>query len=112
MPAHQPIPTQTMKISDVKQQINRLANDIFRNESRILIEKSGIPIAAIVSTDDLQRLERQDGERTERFKVLDDLAAAFADQSDEEITQETARAVAKVRAEMRGCRQQAVSAKA
>lgn len=112
MPGQQPIATRTMKISDVKQQINRLANDVFRNESRILIEKSGIPVAAIVSTDDLRRLERQDGERTERFKVLDDLATAFADQSDEEIAQETARAVAKVRAEMRGYRQQAVSAKA
>lgn len=108
----QPIQTQTMKISDVKQQINRLANEVFRNESRILVEKSGIPVAAIVSTEDLRRLERLDRERTERFKVLDEFAAAFADQTDEQIERETAKAVAEVRAEMHALRQQAVSTKA
>lgn len=110
MPDQQPIQTQTMKISEVKQQFNRLTNEVFRQESRILVEKSGIPVAALVSADDLRRLERLDRERTERFNVLDELAAAFADQTDEQIEQETARAVAKVRAEMRAARLQAVSA--
>ncbi|MDQ3779342.1 MAG: hypothetical protein M3354_02165 [Chloroflexota bacterium] len=108
----QPIQTQTMKLSDVKQQINRLTNEIVRNESRSLVEKSGIPVAAIVSTDDLRRLERLNRERTERFRGLDKFAAAFADQTDEQIAQETAKAIAEVRPEMRDPRQQAVSVKA
>lgn len=105
----QPKQTPTMKISNVKQQINRLANEVVRNDSRILVEKCGIPVATIVSADDLRRLERLDRERTERFKVLDEFAAVFADQTDEPIAQETAKAVAEVRAEMRDQRQQTVS---
>jgi prevent-host-death family protein len=52
-----PPTTETMKISDVKQGLNALVNRIYRRETRVLIEKSGIPVAAIVSARDLQRLE-------------------------------------------------------
>ena len=69
-----------------------------------MVEKSGIPVAGIVSIQDLERLDRLDrerAERAERFKVLEEFAAGFADQSPEEIERETARAIAEVRAERR-----------
>lgn len=97
--------TQTMKISDVKQQLNRLVNRVYRNETRVVVEKSGIPVAGIVSVDDLRRLARLDQERAERFRALDEFAAGFAGQSTEEIERETAQALAQVRAEMRAERQ-------
>jgi prevent-host-death family protein len=93
--------TQTMKISEVKQQLNRLVNQVYRRETRVMVEKSGIPVAGIVSAEDLQRLDRLDHERAERFKALEEFAAGFADQSPEEIERETARAIAEVRAEQR-----------
>ena len=93
--------TQTMKISEVKQQLNRLVNQVYRRETRVMVEKSGIPVAAIVSAEDLQRLDRLDRERAKRFKALEEFAAGFADQSPEEIERETARAIAEVRAEQR-----------
>jgi prevent-host-death family protein len=93
--------TETMKISDVKQQLNSLVNRVYRREVRILVEKAGIPVAGIVSVQDLQRLERLDRERVERFKALYEFAAGFADQTPEEIERETERAVAEVRAERR-----------
>ena len=93
--------TETMKISEVKQQLNRLVNRVYRHETRVLVEKSGIPVAGIVSIQDLQRLDRLDHERAEHFKVLKEFAAGFADQSPEEIERETARAIAEVRAERR-----------
>jgi prevent-host-death family protein len=53
----------TMKISEVKQQLNRLVNQVYRRETRIMVEKSGIPVAGIVSAEDLERLDRLDRER-------------------------------------------------
>jgi prevent-host-death family protein len=52
--------TRVMKISDVKSQLSRLVNEVYRKETRILVEKAGIPIAAIISADDLQRFSRSD----------------------------------------------------
>jgi hypothetical protein len=63
------------------------------------VEKSGIPVAGIVSVEDLQRLDRLDLERAEKFQAIKEFAAGFVDQSPEEIERETARAIAEVRAE-------------
>jgi prevent-host-death family protein len=100
MPDQQPT-TETMKISEVKQQLNRLVNLVYRHETRVMVEKSGIPVAGIVSAEDLRRLDRLDRERAERFKVLEEFSAGFADQSPDKIERETARALAEVRAERR-----------
>ncbi|MGH2614219.1 MAG: type II toxin-antitoxin system prevent-host-death family antitoxin [Thermomicrobiales bacterium] len=96
-----PPTTETMKISDVKQQLNSLVNRVYRRETRVLVEKSGIPVAGIVSAQDLQRLERLDRERAERFKILDEIGEAFKDVPFEELEREIARAIAEVRAERR-----------
>jgi prevent-host-death family protein len=90
-----------MKISDVKRQLNRLVNQVYRNETRILVEKSGIPVAGIVSASDLRRLDRLDRERAERFKILEEFGEAFKDIPAEELEREVARTIAEVRAERR-----------
>jgi prevent-host-death family protein len=104
--------TQTMKISQVKQQLNSLVNQVYRRELRIVVEKSGIPVAAIVSPQDLQRLERLDRERAERFKILEEFGEAFKDVPPEELEREISRALAEVRAERRAEREQVVGATA
>ena len=93
--------TETMKISEVKQQLNRLVNRVYRHETRVMVEKSGTPVAGIVSAEDLRRLDRRDRERAERFKVLEEFGEAFKDVPVEELERETARALAEVRAERR-----------
>jgi prevent-host-death family protein len=108
MRAQQPM-TQTMKISAVRGQLNTLVNRVYRKETRVVVEKSGIPVAAIVSTEDLERLDRFDRERAERFKVIDEMRTAFAGVSDEELEREADRALAEVRAEMRAERQPAAA---
>ncbi len=110
MPDQPPI-TETMKISDVKQQLNRQVNRVYRNEACIIVEKSGIPVAGIVSVADPRRLDRLDQEWAERVRAVKEFAAGFKDESPEDIERETAKAVAEVRAEMRALRQQAVGAK-
>ena len=43
---------QTLKASDVRSNLSQLINKVFSGETEIVIEKSGIPVAAIVSTQD------------------------------------------------------------
>jgi prevent-host-death family protein len=93
--------TQTMKISTVRAELNTLVNRVYRHETRVVVEKSGIPVAAIVSTDDLERLDQLDRERAERFAVVDEVRAAFAGVPEEEIERETDRILAANRQEAR-----------
>lgn len=98
---------QTMKISEVRAQLNDLVNRVYRKETRVVVEKSGIPVAGIVSTNDLQRLARLDRERAERFNVIDEMRASFRDVPAEEIEREADRTLAEVRAEQRSGQEQA-----
>jgi prevent-host-death family protein len=84
---------QTMKISAVRGQLNTLVNRVYRHETRVLVEKSGIPVAALVSTDDLRRLEQLDKERAADFAVVDEMREAFRDVPADEIERETDRAL-------------------
>jgi prevent-host-death family protein len=98
---HQQPMTETINSSDARQQFAGVLNRVFRKETRVVVEKSGIPIAAIVSTDDLARLNQLDRERAERFTVIEELRAAFAGVPDAELEREAERALAEVREERR-----------
>lgn len=93
--------TQTLKISDVKNTLSRLVNKVYRKESRVLVEKSGIPVAAIISAEDFARLVQLEREREERFAVIDRMREAFKDVPPEEIEQEAERSVAEARERLR-----------
>lgn len=99
--------TQVINVSDVGQNLGDLLNQVCRRKTRVLVEKSGSPIAAIVSPDDLLRLDQLDAERAERFAVIDELRDAFRDVPPEELEREAARAIAEVRAERRAERERA-----
>ena len=89
--------TQTMKISDVKNTLSSLVNKVYRKETRILIEKSGIPVAALVSADDLSRLQQLDRAWDERTRAIERFSQAFADVPAEEAEAEVARIIAERR---------------
>jgi prevent-host-death family protein len=97
---NQPI-TETMKISDVRSNLNSLINEVYRHEKRVIVEKSGIPVAAIISLDDLERFDFLVRKREERFKVVDEIRAKFAGIPPEELEQEAERTLSEVRAEKR-----------
>ncbi len=71
--------TRTMKISDVKSQLSSLVNEVYRGETRVLVEKSGIPVAALVSVRDLGRLTQLEREKASRRKALETFGGAFED---------------------------------
>jgi PHD/YefM family antitoxin component YafN of YafNO toxin-antitoxin module len=93
--------TKTIKASVARQQFSKLLNDVFREESRVLVEKSGILVAAIISAKDLQLLARLEAERNRDFAILDEMREAFKDVLPEEIEREVARVLGQVRAENR-----------
>jgi prevent-host-death family protein len=93
--------TKTIKASKARQQFSQLLNDVFRKESRVLVEKSGIPVAAIISAQDLKLLARLEAERNRDFAILDEMREAFNDVSPEEIEREASRALSQVRKENR-----------
>lgn len=88
-----------MKASDVRQQWSQLLNKVFRNETRVVVEKSGIPVAAVISAEDLKRFTNLDEQRKKRFKALDKMREAFKNTSSEEIEREIKKAIVSVRAD-------------
>ncbi len=62
--------TQTMKASEARENFSQLLNKVFRGETRVIVEKSGIPVAAIVSAEDLKALAEFEAQRRERSKLL------------------------------------------
>lgn len=93
--------TDTMKMTDAKQQFSRVVNDVFKTRRRVLVEKGGIPVAAIVTPEDLKRLNQLDAEWEADFAVLDAISRPFADVDPDEIEREVAKAINEVRAEQR-----------
>jgi hypothetical protein len=79
----------------------KYSNEVFRGENRVVVEKSGIPVAAIISASDHKRLARLEAERNRDFAILDEMREAFKDVPPEEIEREVSRAISQVRAENR-----------
>jgi prevent-host-death family protein len=96
-----------MNATEARAQWSKLLNDVFRRNTRVIIEKSGIPVAAVISARDLERWRHYEAERERRFAILDEIGAAFADVQENEIEREAAKAVAEARAEVRAEREQA-----
>jgi prevent-host-death family protein len=96
MPEQDPT-TRTMNISEVKKAFSYLVNEVDHTKGRILVEKSGNPVAALVPVDDLARLERFDREWEEGTKALERFSQAFADVPVEEGEAEIARIIAEIR---------------
>ena len=95
-------PTTThMGISDARAKLTSVVHDVFAGHTRIVVEKSGIPVAAFVSPADLAKLEELDRDRTRFFELMDQMQAAFSDVSEEELIEQAALSVADVREEIR-----------
>lgn len=91
--------TQIMKASEARQQWAQVLNKVFKGETRVVVEKSGIPVAAVISAEDLERFTQMEEQRKERFKALNKMREAFEDIPAEEIEREIEKAIAKVRIE-------------
>ena len=64
-----------------------------RNQSRVLVERGGAAVAAIISVNDLAQLEAVERGREERFAGLSRISRAFANVPLEELEQEVERSI-------------------
>ena len=85
--------TKTMKASETRDQWSHVINQVFRRETRVIVEKSGIPVAAIVSAADFERLTQLEARRQRDFSILDEIGEAFKDVPEEELEGEVNRAI-------------------
>ena len=89
--------TQTINVTEARQKWSQLLNRVFRRETQVIVEKSGIPVAAIISPEDLERFKRLDAQRAERFRIFDRIGEAFRDETPEESERLARQAVAEAR---------------
>jgi prevent-host-death family protein len=102
MDAQGPV-TRRMNVRRTRQELSQLLNQVYRQETRVGVEKSGIPVAAIVSVRDLGRINALEREQSEDFRALDRIGEAFAEVNPEELEAEVGRALERVR--QRGTRE-------
>lgn len=98
MPKRDPV-MQTLEVSEGSDQLGELVTRVRRKQIRVLLAQGGVPVAAIVSADDLQELLRLKSQREEAFGIIDEMRAAFADVSEVELEREIDAAISQVRAE-------------
>lgn len=91
--------TQTMKSTQARSEWGKVLNSVYKDKTQVVVEKSGIPVAAIIPTEDLARYRRLDAQRQADFSILDEMSAAFADQDDATIEREVSQALGEIRAE-------------
>lgn len=92
---------EVMKISDVKQQLSSVVDHVYKDGARVLIEKSGIPVAAVVSIDDLRWIRERQARRDASYQAMLEISKAFEDVPLDELERQVDLAVAEVRAEKR-----------
>ncbi len=93
--------TRTLTASEGRQRWSKMLNDVFRGYSRFVVERNDIPIAAIVSMADLQRLREFDEDRQKRFRILERIGVRFANEESGQVERSVASALAEVREQVR-----------
>ncbi|HEU0113493.1 MAG TPA: type II toxin-antitoxin system prevent-host-death family antitoxin [Thermomicrobiales bacterium] len=97
-----PAPTETtMKLTDTKQQLSQVVNRVARGETRVVVEKSGLPVAAIISAAEYRRFVAEEAQREARFETIGRISDAFADVPVEELERQVERALSEARARAR-----------
>lgn len=96
--------TDAMSVTDIRANFSAVVNEVYREGNRVVIEKDGLPVAAIVSRSDLQYLQNRDAERAAAWQKLEELRLsigdAFAGISEEDLLQQAVADVREVREEL------------
>ncbi len=93
--------TETSNVSETRKHLSETLDRVHRREARVVVEKSGIPVGAIVSMDDLEHLRRDDQKRVRLFEAMANIARHFEDVPEDVLEREVEKAIAEVKAERR-----------
>lgn len=88
-----------MAVAEARQQFSRILDEVREADEPVIIEKSGVPVAAVVPLTVLDRDRRWAAERAERIALLERMRRPFRDVPTEEIETQVRKAIASVRAE-------------
>jgi prevent-host-death family protein len=83
-----------------RQNLSRLLTDVRREEEPVIIEKGGVPVAAVVPLSVLERDRRWRKERTDRIALLERLRRPFKDLTLTDVEREAASAVRAARSHL------------
>lgn len=93
--------TRRVAAATARQTFSQLLSQVRRDEAPVIIEKSGVPVAAVVPLSMLERERRWDDERAERIALLERLRRPFENVPSGELEREAVAAVTAVRRERR-----------
>lgn len=93
--------TKAVSAADACGQWDELLDEVSRQDTRLVVERDGKPVAAVISARDLERFSIYEAQRERDFSVLFEIGEKFKDVPLEELEREVAKAVAEVRAENR-----------
>jgi prevent-host-death family protein len=99
-----------MNVTEMRRNLKQVLDTVYRRRARVIVEKSGIPVAALISVADLARFRALEQQRAERFRILNEIGAAFKDVPLEELEREVNRALTEVRARRRAAQNQTTPA--
>ena len=91
-----------LKASDVRQRWSEVVNEVARHKTRVIVEKSGVPVAGVVSPQDLEWLQERDRRMAELRETMDEMRQAFGDVPPEEFNRAVDRAVQESRSRTDG----------
>lgn len=87
------IPTKEMKLTEARAHFSELLTEVHREGTRISITKSGIPVGAIISVEDLERFRRlETAEREKDLAVFHEVGRKLSQIPDDEFERELAKA--------------------
>jgi prevent-host-death family protein len=93
--------TETMSVSEARQKFSETLDRVRQEDVRVVVEKSGIPVAAVVPISVLQSDDDRERRRQEALASLREAQSGFADVPEEEIEREIAKAIEEVKQESR-----------
>ena len=88
-----------MKAAQARVEWSRLLNQVARNETRVVVEEDGVPIAAVVSARDLAQLQQLEQQRERDLATLRASQDGFKDDEPDDVEREIAQALTDVRAD-------------
>lgn len=88
-----------MAVAEARQRFSRILDDVREGDEPVIIEKSGVPVAALVPLTVLDRDRRWAAERAERMALLERMRRPFRDVPTEEIETQVGKAIVSERAE-------------
>jgi len=92
------IKTKTIPALEARTQLGQIMKDVHGGRVRVLVEKSGIPMVAIISADEFRRVI---AEREARFEVVDRIRRRLPSVSDVEVRQDVRAVLKQVRRRLR-----------